>query len=173
MFTRTFQKLSRASGAASALNSGAAILAFAAVATLTAMLSTPAAAVGVFALHDVVDACARTPSCILTNDGGGHWTISSDHAIATCDSKKGQCTGVTFIAKFPKNGITRPTRPVVDGVSAGGNTGNNNPGGTAHPIPPLGGTSLKPVFHQPVAASSNPVSSRKPTGTIFIARAHH
>lgn len=181
MFARTSRKLSRAASAAPALNSRSALLAFAAIAAMTAALSTPAAAEPTKIFRNVnmgalLDACLKMGSaCKLTMDGdsnGGFW-IRTDHSAVYCSSGDGNCAGGTFVAHQPDKGAIGPQpRPVIGGISAGGNPGSNNPGSPVPPVRTLGGTTRTPVIHPPIVVSSNPVSS-KPTGTIFMANGRH
>ncbi len=170
MFTLISRKLSRAAIMAPTLNSRTALLAFAAIFAMTATVSPAAADKYTADAKAVLAACDRTPSCTVSIDNNGNINGSSDHSVFTCPPDgKGTCTGNTFMPRNPNPGIPKPTRPLVDGVSAGGNSGKNNPGGTVHQI------------QTPMSVKS-PVTIARPVTTklaglarfnLTVARANH
>jgi hypothetical protein len=167
MFSHTSRKLSRAAIVELTFNSRTALLALAAIATMTAAVSPAAADKYTADAKAVLEACDRTPSCSLHIDNNGNINGSSDHSVFTCAPNTSTCTGNTFIPKNPNSGTTKPTRPVVNGVSAGGNPGTIDAGGTLRPIQtPI---SVKPPVTITKPLTTNPASPPR----INLARANH
>lgn len=134
------------------LISRTAFLAFAAIVTITAMLSRPAKAETFSASQQTVLAmCDGIPSCKVSIHDDGSFFVNSKHLSAQCPAGSGACTGQTFMLHNPKHGITLPTRPVVNVVSAGGNQSNHNPAGIIHP-------KLQPIVVKTLVSITKPVT---------------